>query len=318
MSDQRILITLSSFCEFDETPRQLLRDSGLPFVENPSGKRMTPEEILAAGTDWTGLVAGVEPYQKPMLEQLSQLTCISRVGVGVDSIDLSEARARNITICNTPAPPVCAVAEMAMALLLCTLRRIGQLDGWMKNNTWKKATGSLLQGKTVGLIGTGRIGKAMAERLLPFGVKLVGYDVAPDEAWAKQAGLAYLPLNEVVTVSDIISVHAAPGAGEPAILGSAEIAKMKPGACLLNTARGHSVDADALAEALQNGHLSGAGLDVYPEEPYEGPLQDLENVTLTPHVATLTRETRVQMEMQAVENLLAVLTGKGEAIIVPC
>jgi D-3-phosphoglycerate dehydrogenase len=300
----RILVTLSTFCEDEPAPRQLLVRSGFAFVENTSGRRMTPEEILAAGTDWIGLVAGVEPYKAETLAQMPALRCISRVGIGLDAIDLMAAKARGIVVRNTPDAPVAAVAEMTVAQMLDLLKRLTWHAALMRQKKWSKKTGSMLEGRTVGLIGTGRIGRAVAARLVPFGVKLLGADPAPDAVWAATVGLEYCGLAELLTSADVVSLHASRPAADGPVLGAAEIARMKPGAILINTARGHLVDAAALEAALRSGALAGAGLDVFPEEPYAGGLCELDNVVLTPHIATLTSETRRRMEMEAVENLL--------------
>jgi len=304
----RILVTLSTFCEDDAAPRRRLEASGFTFVENTSGRRMTPEEVLAHGTDWIGLIAGVEPYTAETLAKLPRLKCISRVGVGVDSIDLAAARARGIVVRNTPDAPILAVAEMAIAHILDVLKLTTYHTALMRQRRWAKKTGSMLGGKGVGLVGVGRIGRCVAERLASFGVTLLGTDPVPDAKWAARTGLRYCGLEELLKTSDIVSVHALRPAGQGPLIGAAEIARMKPGAILINTARGHLVDAAALEAALRRGALAGAGLDVFPEEPYAGPLCELENVVLTPHIATLTKETRVQMETEAVENLLEELS----------
>jgi len=300
----RILVTLSTFCEHDQEPRRLLRESGRPFVENTTARRITPEEVLAAGTDWVGLVAGVEPYTAETLACLPDLRCISRVGVGTDSIDLTSAHERGIAVRNTPDATVPAVAEMTVAQMLDLLKWLSYHTALMRQKRWAKKTGAMLAGKTVGLVGVGRIGRAVAERLVGFGIALLGSDPSPDKGWAAGVGMRYCALEELLATSDVVSVHASRPAGEGPLIGAREIARMKPNAILVNTARGHLVDAAALEAALRSGALAGAGLDVYPEEPYAGPLGELDNVVLTPHVATLTRETRAQMETEAVRNLL--------------
>ncbi len=308
--DGRILVTLSTFCEADDTPRRLLQESDFEFVENPTGKRITPQQLLALGTDWIGLVAGVEPYRPETLEQLAQLKCISRVGVGTDSIDQDYCRGHGIAVRKTPDAPTAAVAEMTLAQILDLLKLVSYHDRLMKQKQWSRKTGLMLQGKTVGIVGTGRIGRRVAELLSGFGVRLLGTDVDQDAPWAKAVGLRYCNLDETLSQSDIVCLHAARPPGSPPLIDATAIVKMKAGAILINTARGHMVDYSALAEALASGRLGGAGLDVYPEEPYGGELCELDNVVLTPHISTLTRETRIQMESGAVRNLLVEL-GRG-------
>lgn len=308
--DGRILVTLSTFCEADDAPRRLLQESGFAFVENPTGKRITPQQLLDLGADWTGLVAGVEPYQPETLGQLPRLKCISRVGVGIDSIDLDYCRAHGIAVRNTPDAPTAAVAEMTLAQILDLLKLVSHHDRLMKQKQWSRKTGRMLQGKTVGIVGTGRIGRRVAELLSGLGVKLRGTDLNEDRAWAESVGLRYGPLDETLGQSDIVCLHAARPPGSPPLIDAAALAKMKSGAILINTARGQVVDYEALAEALAGGRLGGAGLDVYPQEPYAGQLCELDNVVLTPHISTLTRQTRIDMETGAVRNLLEEL-GRG-------
>jgi D-3-phosphoglycerate dehydrogenase len=302
-----VFVTLSTFAEYDAMPLRLLQDSGLSFTVNASGKRMTSAQVVAQAALCRGLVAGVEPYTAEVLDQLPRLACISRVGVGLDSIDLETCRRRGIAVCNTPHEPTQAVAELAVAMMLGLLRRLGPLTGKTRARTWQRLPGNLLSGKTVGIVGLGRIGRRVVEMLRVFNVDLIASDPVDPGAWAQTHGVRMVDLETLLERADIVSLHAS-AAQPPLRLGPAELAKIRPGGWLINLARGAMLDDIALAEAIRTGRIAGAGLDVFPEEPYQGPLCDLENVILTPHQATLTYETRVGMETQAVRNLLQVLT----------
>ena len=201
---------------------------------------------------------------------------------------------------------------MTLAQILDLLKLVSYHDRLMKQKQWSRKTGSMLQGKTVGIVGTGRIGRRVAELLSGLGVTLLGTDINEDQRWAETVGLRYCNLDETLGQSDIVCLHAARPPETPPLIDAAAMAKMKAGAILINTARGHVVDYAALAGALRSGHLGGAGLDVYPQEPYAGELCELDNVVLTPHISTLTRETRIEMESGAVRNLLEEL-GRGES-----
>ena len=156
----------------------------------------------------------------------------------------------------------------------------------------------------MGVIGLGRIGRRVSEVLSQLGCKVLGHDIAPQEAWAKRFKVSLLDLDRVLSLSDIITLHLSASPENPFILKRAHFQSMKKGALLINVARGAFLDEKALAEALQEGRLSGAGLDVFEQEPYTGPLCDLDNVILTPHVASLTVESRLAMEMEAAENIV--------------
>lgn len=303
-----ILVTLSMFAEASDEPLRLLKASGLAFEVNRTGKRMTPADVLAAAPDARGIVAGVEPYTDPTLAMLPKLRCISRVGAGVDSIDLAAAERRGIRVLSTPDETVPAVAEHTLALMLGLLRQLPRVDAATKARAWERTMGHLLGGKTVGIVGLGRVGRQVAQLVQAFGADVLASDPRADARWASDHAVALVPLGELLARSDIVSLHATREGTAP-LLGRSEIAAMRPGAWLVNTARGELVDEPALAEALQRGKLGGAALDVFAEEPYRGPLCDMPNVVLTPHQATLTHETRAAMETRAVQNLLSHLQG---------
>lgn len=306
-----IFVTLSTFAEYAQMPMERLKQSGYPYRINDSGKRMSPAEVIEQAGDVTGLIAGVEPYSEDTLARLPKLKCISRVGVGTDSIDHEACREREIGILNTPDEPAIAVAELTLGGILSLLRRLNTLTALTRARQWKRVPGNLLHGKCVGIVGLGRIGKRVTALLKPFGVQIVAYDPVRNVQWAADNGVAYITLDELLRGSDIVCLHASGGDGA-FIIGRPELAVMKQGSLLINMARGSMVDDGALAEALKSGQIGGAALDVYPEEPYKGPLCDCEQVVLTPHEATLTIETRVAMEDHAVENLVDYLNERNQ------
>ena len=299
----QILVTLSTFAAYDPAPLNRLAQSGFRYAVNPSGKRMTPDEVIAAGAACLGLIAGVEPYKAETLDRLPRLKAISRVGVGIDSIDLEACRRREIAVLNTPDEPAIAVAELTLAMMLGLLRKLVELTALTRARRWQRIPGNLLAGKTVGIVGLGRIGRRVAGLVRAFGAVAVACDPVQDTVWTSANDVRYLPFEDLLRVSDIVTLHAS-GGENGLYIGTAEIAAMKSGALLINMARGGMVDDEALAEALASGHLGGAGLDVFAHEPYMGPLCDSERAILTPHEATLTKETRVAMEDHAVENLI--------------
>ena len=301
---KKIFVALSTFAQQSRPPLDLLEHSGFDFAVNPIGKRLAKEEVMARLQGYDGVVAGLEPYDAQVLSSLPQLKCISRCGVGVDNVDLIVAKQKGITVLNTPQVVVQPVAEMTLALIFDCLRKITEHSVAMRQRQWERLTGSQLAGKTAGVVGLGRIGRRVAELLQRLDVNVIGFDIKPDLDWAEKHGIALKSLDELLAVCDIVTVHVALPAGDRWRLGKEELARMKKGAMIINTARGTFIDENVLVEALKSGHLSAAGLDVYAQEPYAGPLCDLPNVVLTPHVATLTQESRLAMEIEAVENII--------------
>jgi D-3-phosphoglycerate dehydrogenase len=306
-SDVDIFVTLSTFAEYSDEPLHLLQQSEFSFLVNPHGRRIKPEEVVEMGRACRGLVAGVEPYSAETLAALPRLQCISRCGSGIDSIDLAEARRRNIAVLNTPDEPIIAVAELTLTMILALLRQLPNVNTLTHERQWQRVPGNLLWGKILGIIGLGRIGQRVVELVEPFGVKVIAVEPRPDAGWLKDREVELVDLPQLLARADIVSIHAARSSENQLFLGAPEFAQMKPGAWLVNMARGDMLDEAALNTALDDGHLSGAGLDVFPQEPYTGPLCDNPRAIMSPHQATLTIETRVAMETKAVANLIKFL-----------
>jgi len=302
-----ILITLSTFGEYSDDPLRMLDESPFSYRVNDTGKRMEPERVVSFGKNCVGIIAGVETYSKEVLSKLPDLRCISRVGAGIDNIDLVYARQKGVSVLNTPDAPTAAVAELTLGMMLALLRRLTEVNETMHQRNWQRIPGRLLSGKTVGVIGLGRIGRRVAELVTAFGTHVIGTEPNPDEKWNRRHGVAIVKLPELLQRSDIVTLHAAGAADTPLFIGAEELAVMKPGAIFINVARGNMADDKALFAAIDTGHLGGAGLDVYPDEPYAGSLCDHPKVILSPHQATLTVETRISMETDAVRNLIRFL-----------
>ncbi|MEO8172117.1 MAG: NAD(P)-dependent oxidoreductase [Sediminibacterium sp.] len=302
-----ILVALSSFAEFDDSPLQLLKNAGIPFTIHSTGKRITREEILTTAKDATVIIAGVEPYTEELLSALPQLKCISRCGVGVDAIDLAAAKEKNIAVLNTPDVPTVAVAELAMSLYFSLSRNLRKQANSMGQKKWERLESHLLSGKTIGIIGFGRIGKKIAEFCKPFGIKFLVHDPFLSEKDVPDHRVVLVDKETLISTADIISIHASKT--KSCIIEAGDYMKMKKGAILINLSRGGMIDEEGLIEALRTKHLSGAGLDVFAQEPYNGPLCEFDNVILTPHNATMPVETRVAMEMECVDKAIRFIKG---------
>jgi D-3-phosphoglycerate dehydrogenase len=306
----KIFVALSTFAEHGDEPLKALQESGFPFFINPLGRRLVRDEIVEMGRTCLGVVAGVEPYDEDVLERMPELRCISRCGVGIDNIDLEAARRRGIAVLNTPDVVVQPVAELTVAMIFDLLKKLSFLTSRMKAGHWEKSTGQLLAGRSAGVLGLGRIGRRVAEILAKLDCRVSGSDLSPDREWARRAGVAIVEPEVLLADSEILTLHLSAPKGNTIRIGENEIGKMKRGAILINTARGQLIDEQALYRALCEGRLGGAALDVFPEEPYRGILCGLDNVVLTPHIATLTKESRVQMELEAALNLIRFLKGE--------
>jgi len=303
-----IYVALSTFAEYDDSAVELLRSAKIPFTTNRLGRRLKREEVVEFGAGFAGIVAGVEPYDAGVLEALPGLRCISRCGVGVDNIDLVAARRTAVAVRNTPAAVIQPTAELALAMILGLARNLAFHTDSIRGGGWSKRVGVLLGGRTAGIIGTGRIGRRVAEMLCALDVAVLGADLRPDLDWAARHGVSMVTTEELLARSDIVTLHVADVPGQPFRMGPEAFRAMKDGAFLVNVARGQFLDEAALLEALDSQKLAGAALDVYSDEPYRGPLAGLDNVILTPHVATLTRESRARMELEAVRNVLSALS----------
>jgi D-3-phosphoglycerate dehydrogenase len=301
---KKILIALQTFSEYSEIPLKLLKNADVNIVLNNLGHRLNKTEIIRLGSDCEGIIAGIEPYDEEVLNKLTKLKCISRCGVGVDSINLEIARQKGITVLNTPDAVIQPVAEMTIAMAFDLLRLLTYHTSILKSNQWKKKAGHLLYGSKVGIIGLGRIGKKVAELFRALDADVYGSDLYPDKTWAKKHNVKILPIGDILEKVDILSIHVSSNNENTFFLGEKEISRLKKGSVLINTSRGQFLDENALYEALKSGHLAGAALDVFGQEPYGGPLKDLDNVILTPHISTLTEESRTQMEIESTENIL--------------
>lgn len=298
---EKIVITTSSFAEYDTRPIDLLRENGFAVIRNTSGHTISGEEAFRLCNDCVGIVAGTEAYSRKVLGKFKRLKVISRCGSGIENIDINSSKDFGIKVMNTPDAPTLAVAELTLGLILGLLRKVSLADRNLRGGKWKKITGNLLSRKKIGIIGFGRVGKKLSELLGPFNCKIAYTDPFAEGGHSL---FKNLPLPMLLPWADIITIHAA---GKDIIMGEKEIRQMKKKSWLINTSRGCLIDENALFKALKAGNLSGAAIDVFNEEPYQGQLSKLDNVILTPHIGSYALESRIAMEKEAVKNLLKVL-----------
>lgn len=302
-----VAISTSSFGKESPAPLQKLMAAGFEVRPNPHGRTLTADEARAHLAGVMGLVAGTEKLTGDLLRELPELKVISRVGTGIDNVDVAAARSLGIAVHNTPDAHVDAVAELTMAGLLALLRGIPASDASIRGGGFDKPMGRLLRGKTVGLVGFGKVARALARLLAPWGTSLVVTDVAREDTAAAAVGARYVELDELLATSDVVSLHLPYHKDAHHLIGAAQLAKLKPDAIVVNTARGGLVDEAALLAHLEAHAKAGAYLDCFEKEPYAGPLAKQKNVVLTSHIGSYAREARVRMETEAVDNLLKVL-----------
>ena len=303
---KKILTSPSSFGQIDLKPFDLLNSKGYQIINNPYGRKLAKEEVVDLAKDCIGIVAGVESYSRDVIDLLPNLKCISRVGVGIDAIDLNYAKTKKIKVLNTPDGPTRSVAEFTLAMALSLIRKIPEADSEMKKNIWKKVTGNLVLNKTLGVIGLGRIGKKVSELFKAIGLNIIAFDLNPDIEWAKNNEVELLNFDEVISNSDILTLHV-PGNNAQPLITKKDFIKMKKESFLINISRGGVVDESDLYFALKNNLISGAAVDVFQNEPYNGNLSSLDNIILTPHIGSYAKEGKLQMEIAAVNNLLKYL-----------
>ncbi|MEZ6068174.1 MAG: phosphoglycerate dehydrogenase [Planctomycetaceae bacterium] len=257
------------------------------------------------------VVAGSEPYTRKVLEALPALRVIARTGVGFDAIDLAAADERGIVVTTTPGVNHHAVAEHAIALLMAVARGITDQDQRVRTNTWLRIERPRVMGRTLGLVGLGRIGQATAIRGVGLGMQVIASDPYANQEFCQKHGIEVVSNDELFARADYVSLHSPLIPETRHLINAQSLAKMKPGAVLINTARGGLVDEAAVVEALRSGHLRGAGLDVFEVEPLplDSPLLELPNVVLTGHVAGLDIESQRDTLTMAAETIQALRAG---------
>lgn len=298
----KVLISSKSF-NCDDNTIILLKDAGFDSIIIP-GRKLEINEFKDLISDADGIIAGTEQITRELLDQAKLLRVISRFGVGTDNIDLAAAAEKKIIVLNTPSAPTDAVAELTIALILNIIRKISVVNKAMHSGQWKPVMGTLLRGKTMGIIGLGRIGKEVIRLLSSFGLTMIAYEPYPDIQFIKEYNIKLLSYEEVISKSDIISLHVPLTEKTYHMIDHDEFSIMKPSAILINTARGSLINEEALINILEKNLIAGAALDVFENEPYYGALAKFDNVILTSHIGSMTTETRIKMEREAVENLI--------------
>jgi phosphoglycerate dehydrogenase-like enzyme len=305
----RVLVT-SWLVQEDDPALEVLREVGCEVVMGRSPRPRTAEDMTQAVKGIDGIVAGSDNYSAPVIEAADRLKAIVRVGVGYDTVDLAAATRRGSQVGTTPGTNPHAVADYAFGLMLALARRIVRHHNATAEGKWAREAGPDVYGKTIGIVGTGAIGKGMARRARGFSMNVLAYDVARDEELARALPFRYVELDELFREADYVTLHAPLLPSTRGLVNAERLSQMKPTAFLINTARGELVDLEALTEALRSNRIAGAALDVFPKEPPgDHPILKLENAIVSPHVAGGSIEANAAAGRMACESVVSVLRG---------
>jgi D-3-phosphoglycerate dehydrogenase len=278
------------------------------LVFNPENRPLCEDELIPLLEGCDGCIAGLDPYTKRVIENAENLKVISRYGTGVDNVDLAAAQKHDILVCRTPGVNAQAVAELVFGLTLCLIRKLPHLDRSTREGKWDRSVGGELYQKTLGILGLGAVGKAVARIAEGFSMRTLACDPTLDNEYAKAHGITPVNLDRLTREADILSLHLPLKADTRHIISGSVMRNMKKGAILVNTARGGLIDEEAACVLLKSGHLGGLALDVYEEEPpHSTPLFVLDNVIVTPHTAARTAEATAAMAELSVQNLIDAL-----------
>ncbi len=301
---KKILVTPRSVTRSGHPSLEKLRQAGYEVIFSSPGKLPTEDELLALLPGCTGYLAGVEKISRTVLETARGLKAISRNGTGTDAVDITTAERLGIRVLRAEGANARGVAELTLTLMLALSRSLTATDRAIKKGGWERFPGFELEGKTLGLLGCGRVGRLVTQLALPFGMRVLAND--PIANWNDAPkGFSYVERDEVYKQSDVLSLHCPPGVGGKPILDRLTLAGLKKGVLVINTARGGLIDVNAMLEALESGHVTGLALDAYEEEPpNDRRLAEHPCVIATCHIGGYTPESIDRAMNIAVDNLL--------------
>ncbi len=313
----RVLIVPREVAKFADTFRAPLDMAGIEVAKLPPADANLPDEaeLIAALEGVDATIAGSESYTPRVFAAHPRLKVVARVGVGYDAVDLEAATKNGTAVCIAPGTNQGSVAEHAFALMLGFTRHVASYHATLSGGKWNRLMSLPLRGKTLGLAGLGRIGKAMATRASAFEMRVIAYDPVPDTGFAATHGIELVSFGRLLADADFLSLHLPLTPDTRHIVNHSSLAKMKSGAVLVNTSRGGLVCEADLIAALQGGSLAGAVLDVFEEEPtpVSNPLRYLPNVVLTPHAAGVDVKSLEDMARSAAEAVVSLLRGEWPA-----
>lgn len=314
----KALITTVPFGDKNRLPIEMLESAGIEYLINPIGRKLKEDELADMISDFDVLIAGTELVTDKVMGRASRLKMISRVGIGLDSVDLLAAERRGIKVSYTPDAPAPAVAELTIGLMLSLLRSVHVANTQLHRGEWHRYFGRRIPEVVIGIIGTGRIGGRVLRRLAGFGTpRILVNDTSPNLKVAPELKLEWVGKEEIYRHADVISLHVPLTVQTKDMIRREHLLQMKPDAMLINTSRGGIINEHDLAEVLNAGHLSGAAIDVFEQEPYTGELAQIDRCLLTSHMGSMSVDCRTRMEIEATEEAVRYLTGQALQGLVP-
>lgn len=305
-----ILVTSRSFGNVPSKAMQLIKDNDLSIVRPSQDGPFNDEEMakLLSERQVSVVMVGSDEIDERVLMENPQLELISKHGVGVDNVNLEEAKRQGVVVTNTPQANKEAVAELAFGAIFTLNRRIVQADRSVRQSQWEKVIGNEVIGKTLGIVGLGKIGQRVAELALGIGMNVLYFDMEEKEL----EGASATNFDEILGRSDFVTLHCPLNQKTRNLIGEEEFAEMKSSSFLINTARGGVVDETALLSALSDGEIAGAYCDVFSEEPLpkDSPLRDIDEIVISPHMAAYTEEAIARMDEVSVRNIVNYLRGE--------
>lgn len=307
----KVMVTTKLFALDSDEPIRMLEEAGCEVARSPFKYPIKPGEMATVIKGVDGLIVGGDVVDRAAIDAADKLKVICMHGIGLDLIDVEYARSKGIVVENLPGINADAVAELALGLLIALARNFVEADRQFREGHWRKQVGQELIGKTVGIVGLGAIGKALARKSRCLGMNVIAYNRSKDDAFVCEYGVRYVEMEELMAKSDFISLHVPHTPETHYIIDAARIALMKKTAYLINTSRGGLIDEDALYIALKEERIAGAALDVFENEPIAGgsPFAELRNCILTPHTGGQTKESNLRSNFASLKKVLDVLIG---------
>jgi D-3-phosphoglycerate dehydrogenase len=318
MRSPKVLITTVPFGNKNPLPLNLLKDAKFDFVINPLNKKLTEDELFNLASDFDVIIAGTEKITARIMDNAPHLRLISRVGIGLDGVDLNAAKERGIQVSYTPDAPTSAVAELTIGMMLTLLRSVQISNLKMHEGVWHRYFGKRIQNCTIGIIGVGRIGSAVLAFLESFNThKILVNDLNQNLNFEKNANIEWASKKTIYQNADIISLHVPLTPITQNLIKKEELQMMKNDAVLINTSRGGIINELDLYNTMKSGHLSAAAIDVFNDEPYKGKLIEIDRCLLTAHMGSMSFDCRERMELEATEEAIRFLQNKPLKGIVP-
>jgi len=283
----------------------MLKNAGIEYTINPFNRKINEDDLKKIISEYDGLIAGTEIISKEVIDLGKKLKIIARVGVGTDGVDLNYAKDKNIEVTYTPDAPGPAIAELTVGFMYSLLRSTHSSNIQIREGKWNRSIGRSFSDMTIGVIGAGRVGSKVIDLIDKIGCKnLIVSDVYHNENLREQYGFVWATKQEIFKQADIITFHVPLTADANGMIKKEQLLSMKADVLIINTARGGIIDENDLYDVMQTGHIGGVAIDVFEQEPYSGPLINIDRCLLTPHIGSASRECRAKMELESVQEII--------------